>query len=229
MMSASRTTKKPIARIVIVTGLLISLALVVVCFVDNRYNLLTVDQKGYRLFLKDNFALAAEEFQSLFWKGVSLYRGGNFEEAANAFSGMDNPEGALNHGNSLLMLGKYEAAIERYERALVLKPDWPPAITNLGIAKNRSKSLEKKGGEMTGGKLGADEYVFSNNPSKNSGEETATEGDVNEAEQRSIWLRQVQTKPADFLRTKFAYQFQMKDSLAAGTQIRESEPHTGQE
>lgn len=200
-----------------------------VCLVDNKYNLLTDNQKGYRLLLEDNFDQAAEEFQSLFWKGVSLYRGGKFEEAANAFSGMDNPEGALNHGNSLMMLGKYEAAIERYERALVLKPNWPPAVTNLAIAQNRAKSLEKKGGEMTGGKLGADEYVFSNNPSKNSGEETVTGGEVNEAEQRAIWLRQVQTKPADFLRTKFAYQFQMKDSLAAGTQIRESEPHTGQE
>lgn len=221
--------KKSGARIVTLGGLLLSLALVVICLIDNSYNLLTEDQKGYRLFKGEKYELAAEEFHSLSWKGVSLYRGGKFEEAANAFSGMDSPEGALNHGNSLLMLGKYEDAIERYERALTLKPAWPPAVTNLAIAKNRAKSLEKKGGEMTGGKLGADEYVFSNNPSKNGGEETVAGAEATEAEQRAIWLRQVQTKPADFLRTKFAYQYQMKDRETIHTETEESESQPGQE
>lgn len=229
MTGNSGTIKKSGARILTLGGLLLSIALVVVCLIDNRYNLLTEDQKGYRLIKGEKFDLAAEEFHSLSWKGVSLYRGGHFEEAANAFSGMDSPEGAFNHGNSLLMLGKYDDAIERYERALTLKPDWPPAVTNLAIAKTRAKSLEKKGGEMTGGKLGADEYVFSNNPSKNGGEETVAGAEANEAEQRAIWLRQVQTKPADFLRTKFAYQYQMKDSQGGTTETKDSEPEGGQE
>jgi len=229
MMGGGSKIKKPGTRLVMGGSIFLSLILVVVCLVDNKYNLLTADQMGYRLFLDDNFDQAAEEFQSLLWKGVSLYRGGKFEEAANVFSGMDSPEGALNQGNSLLMLGKYEAAIERYDRALVLKPDWPPAVTNIAIAKTRAKSLEKKGGEMTGGKLGADEYVFSKNSSKNSGEETITGGDASEAEQRAIWLRQVQTKPADFLRTKFAYQYQMKETPIEDTESMQPEAQTGQE
>ena len=221
--------KKHGMPIVITVGFLLILALVVVCLVDNEYNLLTKDQKGYRLFQKEEFDSAAETFHSLSWKGVSLYRNGEFKEAARAFSGMDSPEGALNHGNSLVMLGKYEEAIERFERALTLKPDWSPAMTNLALAKSRAKSLEKTGGEMTGGKLGADDYVFSNSPEKNNKEEETVAGnEPNEAEQRAIWLRQVQTKPADFLRTKFAYQYQMTTPPPTGAE-KDSEPKLRQE
>lgn len=199
-------------RIIMIAGFVCSLTLIMICLIDNDYNLFTEDQKGYRQFQKAQFDLAAQEFHSLMWKGTALYRAGQFKEAAAAFSGVDSPGGALNHGNSLVMLGKYEDAVERYERALTLKPDWLPAVTNLAIAKNRAKSLEKKGGEMTGGKLAADEYVFSKTKSSEKGEEeTVAGGAPSEAEQRAIWLRQIQTKPADFLRNKFAYQYQMSD------------------
>lgn len=224
-MKAYKGRTKKLKRTVVVVGFLCSFILILVCLVDNDYNVLTEDQKGYRLFEKEQFDVAAQEFNSLAWKGVALFRNGQFEEAASAFSGMDSPEGCLNHGNSLVMLGKYEDAIERYERALALKPDWPPAITNLALARTRAKALEKKGGEMTGGKLGADEYVFSNNSSKEKGEEETVAGDEpSEAEQRAIWLRQIQTKPADFLRTKFAYQYQMAESSTAVSDGKGSEP-----
>lgn len=206
------------------------LALSMVVLVDNKYNLLTKDQKGYKLFQKDKFDVAAEAFRTLAWKGAAHYRAGEFDEAAAAFSGIDSPEGALNHGNSLVMLGKYEEAIERYERALTLKPDWPPAMTNLALAQTRAKSLEKKGGEMTGGMLGADEYVFSKNSSKDTGEEEAVAGnEPNEAEQRAIWLRQIQTRPADFLRTKFAYQYQMTELPTSKSDKKGPEPKPVQE
>ncbi|MFT5697944.1 MAG: Ca-activated chloride channel family protein [Desulforhopalus sp.] len=213
----------------VVAGFVCSFFMVVVCLVDNEYNLLTEDQKGYQLFQKDQFDMAVQEFNSLSWKGVALYRNGQFEEAASAFSGMDSPEGCLNHGNSLVMLGKYEDAIERYERALTLKPAWPPAMTNLALARTRAKALEKKGGEMTGGKLGADEYVFSNKSSEEKGEEEMVAGgEPSEAEQRAIWLRQIQTKPADFLRTKFAYQYQMAESSTALSDGKGAEPTSEQ-
>lgn len=222
--------KKYRLRLVTAAGFLVSLLLVIVCLLDNDLNFLTKDQQGYRLFQKKKFDLAAQTFRSLSWKGIALYRDGKFEEAAAVFSGMDSPEGALNHGNSLVMLGKYDDAIERYERALTLRPDWPPAMTNLALAKERAKLLEKKGGEMTGGKLGADEYVFSNSPSKDEGEkEIIAGGEPSEAEQRAIWLRQIQTKPADFLRTKFAYQYQMSALSVKGSNEKVAEPKPGQD
>ena len=219
-----------VQRFIVGGGLVCCFVLLIVVLVDNKYNLLTSDQKGYRLFHKEKFTLAADEFSTLLWKGAAMYRAGDFVKASAAFSGIDSAEGALNHGNSLVMLGKYEEAIERYERALTLKPGWAPAQNNLAIAKGRAKTLEKKGGEMTGGKLGADEYVFSNNSSKDKGDKETIAGDEpSEAEQRAIWLRQVQTKPADFLRTKFAYQYQMTDQTPAVPDEKTSEHNSGQE
>ena len=67
---------------------------------------------------------------------------------------------------------------------------------------------------MTDGKMGADEIVFSEGkPSPSAGEEQ-TEGSqqMSDAELRAVWLRQVQTKPADFLRAKFAHQYGMRNT-----------------
>jgi len=215
MSTSEKRRKKRVERIIIGLGFFISLALVAVCFLDNDTNLLTGNQQGYRLFAKKHYAQAAEKFNTPLWKGAAFYRDGQFDKAAAVYSGLDSPEGAFNHGNSLLMRGKYEEAIKRYERALVLKPEWQPAKTNLALARERAKALEKKGGEMTGGKLGADEYVFSNTPGQKGQDDEVVAGDEpNEAEKRAIWLRQVQTRPADFLRSKFAYQYQMKSNSA---------------
>lgn len=200
-------------KAVLSAGFFLCAIMVLVVVLDNDFNLLTRDQQGQRLFEKGEFKEAAERFTSPEWKGVALYRDGQFEAAAAAFSGSGDLKALFNGGNSLLMLGKYTEAIERYERALSLKPNWHPAMNNLSIAREREKALEKKGGEMTGGKLGADEYVFSNNPSNEDGAQEVVAGEEpSEAELRAIWLRQVQTKPADFLRTKFAYQYQMRST-----------------
>jgi Ca-activated chloride channel family protein len=78
----------------------------------------------------------------------------------------------------------------------------------------RAEALKKEGGEMTGGKMGADEIVFDQGkPSPSVGEEQVDGGqEAADAELRSIWLRQVQTRPADFLRVKFARQYATRQS-----------------
>jgi Ca-activated chloride channel family protein len=54
-----------------------------------------------------------------------------------------------------------------------------------------------------------DEIVFDDRP-KQSGDskevEVVTGGQMSDEELQALWLRRVQTKPADFLRAKFAYQ-----------------------
>ena len=185
-----------------------------VCVLRDDCTLLTPDQRAFRLFEAEDYEAAVEEFSDPMWRGVALYRQGEFEQAAGVFAGFDTPEAALNQGNSLVFMGQYDDAVARYDRALQLRPDWEPAVVNRDIAVARAAALDFEGGEMTGGELGADEIVYSESTSPPAaGEEQVEEGKpLSDAELRLIWLRQVQTKPADFLRAKFAYQAAMRDS-----------------
>jgi len=40
---------------------------------------------------------------------------------------------------------------------------------------------------------------------------------MNDDEMRAVWLRKVQTKPADFLRAKFSYQHQRDNAMKGET------------
>jgi Ca-activated chloride channel family protein len=179
------------------------------CLTDGDRSLLTADQRGYRAFERADYALAASRFADPMWQAVALYRGGEFEQAASLFAGFDTAEAAFNQGNALVMQGKYEAAVERFGRALALRPGWGDAQVNRRIAAGRAAALEKKGGDMTGGQLGADDYVFEKGGASPSTGDEQGQGaqEATDAELRSIWLRQVQTRPADFLRAKFAQQY----------------------
>ncbi|MGB0414992.1 MAG: hypothetical protein ACPGJU_11170 [Coraliomargarita sp.] len=172
----------------------------------------TPEQAGYSLYSKSEYKKAAETFTDSYWKAIALYRDGQFKAAANIFAGFDSAEGAFNHGNALLFQGNYEQATKRYERALELRPEWEDAKINRAIAVARAEALDFEGANMTDGKIGADDYVINNEPSSNQNDNDQTEvvesTELSDAELRTVWLRQVQTDPADFLKSKFNYQLQ---------------------
>lgn len=199
---------------------LVVVAAVAFCLTNDDCTLLTPDQEAYRLYEAGKYEAAAVGFADPMWSGTALFRQGEFEQAAGVFAGYETPEAAFNQGNALVMLGKYDEAIARYDRSLELRPDWEPAANNREIAVIRAASLVREGGDMTGGMLGADEIVFSDKKSPPSEETEETDGGapLSDEELRLIWLRQVQTKPADFLRAKFAYQQATRPAKAEGTQ-----------
>lgn len=170
----------------------------------------TPDQQGDRHMRAGRFAEAASVYEDIFRKGVALYRAGDFEASAAAFSGRNTAEGHFNRGNALVMLGKYADAMAAYDRALELREGWTEAEQNREIARLRKEALDIEAGEGTGGKLGADDVVFDESGKKGEGREETVEmtgGDaLSDEELRALWLRNVQTRSADFLRSKFAYQ-----------------------
>ena len=187
---------------------LVVVAAVAFCLAGGDCSLLTADQKAYRLFEEGDYQTAAADFADPMWRGTALFRLGEFEQAAGVFAGYDTADAAFNQGNALVMLGQYDEAIARYDRALELRPDWEPAVVNREIAATRAARLKQEGGDMTGGMLEADDIVFSDKKSPPSDQTEQTDGGqpMSDEEMRAIWLRQVTTKPADFLRAKFAYQ-----------------------
>ena len=173
---------------------------------------LTPDQQGARLLARQHYAEAAKHFHDPLWQGAALYRDGQFKEAAAAFARVDSPEAAFDRGNALLMHGKYGDAIASYDRALQRRPDWREAKANRDLAEARRKMLEPPNDDAggTGGQLQADEVVFDDRPQQSADSkdvEVVTGGQMSDEQLQALWLRRVQTKPADFLRAKFAYQF----------------------
>ena len=171
----------------------------------------TPDQQGRRHFERGEFLAAAETFQDPLWQGAAFYRAGEFEKAARAFARRDTAEAHYNQGNAWLMNGKYEDAIARYDRALTRRPGWQEAADNRELAAARLKMTTVTGGDMGDQKIGADKIVFDKN-AKSEGQDTEVAGGkaLSDQEMQSLWLRRVQTRPADFLKAKFEYQQAMK-------------------
>lgn len=171
----------------------------------------TPDQQGRRHFERGEFLAAAEVFQDPLWQGTAFYRAGEFERAARAFARRDTAEAHYNQGNAWLMNGKYEDAIASYDRALTRRPGWQEAADNRDLAAARLKMTTVTGGDMGDQKVGADKIVFDKN-AKSEGQDTEVAGGkaLSDQEMQSLWLRRVQTRPADFLKAKFEYQQAMK-------------------
>ncbi|CAN7145103.1 tetratricopeptide repeat protein [Bosea sp. LjRoot9] len=176
---------------------------------------LTPDQRGRVLIGESRPADAAKAFRDPLWRGVALFRAGDFKGAAQAFATADTPSGAFDQGNALVMLGQYDDALKRYDRALALRPGWTAAFTNREIARVRGTRKKAEGGETGQTDSRPDEVVF--DKTKKGGEDTSIEAAMPMSDEavRALWLKRVQTRPADFLRAKFAYQLRAQLGVAA--------------
>jgi len=175
----------------------------------------TPDQQGQRLANREEYAKAAEAFDDPMRQGVAWYRAGEFEKAAQAFARVQTAEAKFNLGNAWTMLGKYDKAIAAYDEALEERPDWQAAQENRDLAAARAKLVESPGGDFGDQRIGADEIVFDQNKPP-GGQETEVAGDqaMTDSTVQAIWLRNVRTKPADFLKAKFAYQKARESEVA---------------
>ena len=168
----------------------------------------TADQQAQSLLRKGEAAAAAKRFRTPDWQAAASYRAGDFKQAAGIYAGLPGAEAAFNQGNALAMSGKYDAAVERYDAALQQRPDWRAALTNRKIAQERQKRIHHDGADMTGGKLAADKgFRFDKGAPKEQDQQQYDDGEsLDDSSMQDIWLRKVQTKPGDFLRSKFSYQ-----------------------
>ena len=181
------------------------------CTGEWRQLWLTTDQYAQKLADAGEHKAAAELFTDPGRAGSAWYRAGEFERAAAEFGRLSSADAQFNRGNALVFQGKYEAAIAAYEFALEARPEWLEAEENLQISKVRMARLEGPDDDAggTGGQLEADEIVFDLDGSKSSGSgEETVDGDtgIRDDQLRELWLRRVETRPADFLAARFAYQ-----------------------
>jgi Ca-activated chloride channel family protein len=172
---------------------------------------LTADQQGRSHFERGEYEAAAAHFEDPLWRGVALYAAKRYEDAIDAFAAVDTADSWFNQANAYARLERYEEAVGAYDEALKRAPEHPDAAHNRKIVEaawQKQKEKEDEKPAEGGSKLGADDYVVDeggNKKKRPEGEETTFGGQMDE-KMAEVWMRQVQTRPADFLRAKFAVQ-----------------------
>lgn len=166
---------------------------------------LTPDQQGRLAFERRDFAIAADHFKDPMWKGTALYREGRFKEAAEAFALSDTPEALFDRGNALLHLEEFEEGVAAYEKALEKRKDWPEAEANLALAKRLLKQ-QQDDEEPEQPNEKPDDVQFDDKGKKGKA------GTVDLAEETSeMWMKNIQTSPADLMARKFAIEAEQED------------------
>lgn len=168
----------------------------------------TPDQRGQRLFEAGLYDKAAHTFANPMWIGAAQFRNGDFKAAAETFGGLDTAEAAFDQGNALLMSGRYQDAMARYDRALALRPGWPDAAANRELARLRGERIAGKGADAGDQREGADKIVFDRDKKEQGGQDTQTVAEMSDSAARALWLQRIEPRPADFLRSRFLYQLQ---------------------
>ena len=93
--------------------------------------------------------------QSSQLKGAALYQQGNFEAAVNQFSDDKSAIGFYNFGNALAKAGKLEEAINAYQQAQALHPNFTQAADNQALVEQllnqQQEQQNQDGGESQDG------------------------------------------------------------------------------
>lgn len=89
------------------------------------------DMQGQQAFEKGHYKKAAERYHDPLWQGIAYYRAGDFVAANAAFTlAPQTADTLLWTGNSYAQQKLWQQAINSYDRALSLKPDWKMAQQN---------------------------------------------------------------------------------------------------
>lgn len=167
---------------------------------------LTPDQQGRLAYEEKRYAEAAELFEAPDWKGFALYRAGKYPEAAQVLARLSTVEAAFAQGMAHVKAREYRDGITAFEKALERDHGHTAAARNLEIARAVLDYIEgareqSDTGEESG--IGADDVVFDNESGR--GAETTITGETEmKMETTEQWMRTVDTRTTDFLRTRFA-------------------------
>ena len=167
----------------------------------------TRDQQGRSHFERGEFQRAAELFRDPMWKGTACYRAGDYACAVDAFARVDSPEAWYGLGNSYARQGELKLALLAYDKALAAHPGFADAKANRDLVASRIPKPKPDADEEgeADSKQKPDEVKLEDKGKKGKRGEVELEH-LTDEQIDQIWLRGVQTSPADFLRQKFAVQ-----------------------
>lgn len=162
----------------------------------------TRDQQGRWAFEHEHFPQAAALFVDPYWKGVAAYHAADYDLALATFARLDTPQAYFYLGNIYVRRFKFDEAIAAYTQALKLQPQFPEATANLALAQALLKDTESA--EKNAPETKPDEVKFDKAPGKGQSKKVETEQAASDA----LWLQNLTTSPAKFLKQKFNLQDQ---------------------
>lgn len=165
---------------------------------------MTPDQQGRWHFERGEYAKAAEHFADPMWKGLAYSRAGQYQAALGEFARLDNAEGYFEMGNCYARLHHYPESVKAYDLALKARPGFPEASANRKLVAALIKKDKKDDEGEEDSDLDPDEIKFDNKSDK--GKVMKLSAQQLKKQNADMWMRNLQTSPADFLRVKFRIQ-----------------------
>ena len=108
-------------------------------------NFISPDMQGQRAFAKGDYRSAAAHYQDPFRRGIAFYYAGEFASASAALRLVPpSPESWLWIGNSEAQQKHWQQALNSYDQALSLRPDWALAQQNRASIANIIMQLRQK-------------------------------------------------------------------------------------
>ena len=169
----------------------------------------TPDQQGQRLYDRHDYPAAAEAFADPAWRAAALHRAGRYQEAADILAPIQTSAAQYNRGTALARGRDYGGAVAAFQSALALDPSNAAARHNLEVTQAIIAYLSET-------REAEDQEAGTEPPDDTVADLSGEEGRrvrIDAASQLSedaadAWMRQVQTKPADFLKSRFAVEAQ---------------------
>ena len=120
---------------------------------------------------------------------------------------MDSPEASFNLANTYAQLGQYEEALAGYEEALKTRPEWIEARQNRDLVHSLVQAAQKDPEEAPPGgdpHFDPDQIDFDKEKAEKGKEGEVQMEKLTDEQMAEMWMRRLETSPAEFLRWRFA-------------------------
>lgn len=160
------------------------------------------DQQGRWAFEHHHYPRAAALFSDPYWQGIAAYRAADYDLALASFARLATPQAYFYLGNIHVRRFQFAPAIAAYQQALALQADFPEARANLALAIALQKDTDSAAQNTP--QVNPDAIKLDKAAGKGQSKPLQTEQAASDA----LWLQNLSTSPATFLKRKFSLQDQ---------------------
>ncbi len=143
------------------------------------------DQQAAESFAEEDYAKAAEQFQSPRWQASALYRNGDYTEAAKLLKQPESEDDWYNRGNALAKSGQLPEAISAYEEALKLNPQDQDALANKHLVEDALEQQQQQKQQQQSSSDKNESSAKNNDSASENSQSAANDGDSSSQESAS--------------------------------------------